>query len=98
MYCDPERLSALQRVFDAVWLAARVRNKPGFLSHPDKLRDDIAYCVMSCAKLDMKHDDILLAGLELLELTGGSGFSLQNRSVVLSELVSSEGSTSVLES
>jgi hypothetical protein len=70
MYCDPERLSALQRVFDAVWLAARVRNKPEFLSHPDKLRDDIAYCVMSCAKLDMKHDDILLAGLELLELRG----------------------------
>ncbi len=68
MYCDPERLQALQRLFDTIWVAAKLRASKQNSRCSDALRDEIARCVMDCAKTDMTDGDIFLAVSEVLDI------------------------------
>ena len=64
MYCAPERLQTLQRIFDTIWMEVEFDISPqATLS----LRDEIARCVMSYAKADLTEDDIVFAVLHSLE-------------------------------
>ena len=68
MYCDPERLQALQRLFDTIWMAAKLRARKQNSRCSDAMRDEIARCVMDCAKRDMTDGDIFLAISEVLDI------------------------------
>jgi hypothetical protein len=66
MYCDPERLQALQRIYDTLCVVLQLRKTSQPLKGKVFDRNEIARHVMSCAKVDMNDGDIFLAALEIL--------------------------------
>jgi hypothetical protein len=66
MYCDPERLQALQRIYDTLCIVLQLKKTSGPLKGKDLDRSDIARHVMTCARADMSDGDIFLAVLEIL--------------------------------
>jgi hypothetical protein len=68
MYCDPERLQALQRIYDTLCVVLQLKKTSGPLKGKDLDRNDIARHVMTWAEDDMSVGDIFLAVLETLNV------------------------------
>jgi hypothetical protein len=66
MYCDPERLQALQRIYDTLCVVLQLKKTSVPFKGKDLDRNDIARHVMTCAEADMSDGDIFLAVLEIL--------------------------------
>jgi hypothetical protein len=66
MYCEPERLQALQRLFDTLCKVLQLQNNQQYVSSPDVTRNVTARLVMTYANMGMSDGDIFLAILEKL--------------------------------
>jgi hypothetical protein len=75
MYCDPERLQTLQRLFDTIWMVAKLQAQQNS-TQLNITRDQIARNVMHGANSNMTDGEILLGILESLGiLQEGRGVS-----------------------
>jgi hypothetical protein len=65
MYCGPERLDALQRLFDMLCMIIQQRARGSGVPQVEIPPDKIASAIMQCAEANMSDGDTFLTVLEL---------------------------------